>query len=215
VFTVSLSNTLTVHITVIALSLILFILASYGRVMEELKNVVKPILFITALTLVVSLPLIIVNPYNVEVLRFITRVIASTTAFVLILRIIGWRNILYGLRGLKAPSNLVWMISCTIKFIPLFLNEVLRMLLAREARILRKQPLSNIWKLLAAIVSETIIRAHYRSWRFNFALEARSLGKTVDLKYSSSSNSLWNVVLLTSAIYVVLLEITARSWGII
>jgi len=204
---------LTVHIIAIALSLTLFTLASHGKVLEEFGNVAKPILFIIVLALVVSLPLIIVNPYNVEVLRFITRVIASTTTFILILRIIGWRNILYGLRRLKTPSNLVWMIFCTIKFIPLFLNEVLRMLLAREARILRKQPLLSIWKLLATIVSETIIRAHYRSWRFNLALKARLLGKAIDLKYSSSSNSLWNIALLSSAICIVLLEVLARLWG--
>jgi len=191
----------------------LFTLACKGRILEEFKVIVKPISFIIAL--VVSLPLLIMNPYHISTLKFITRVIASTIAFIVLLRIIGWRNILYGLRDLKVPSSLIWMIFCTIKFIPLFINEVLRMLLAREARIFSKQSLLRTWKVLSTIASEVVVKSYHRSWRFNLALEARIIGGKVDLKYNHNPDKIWCILLFVIAVYVLLLELSVRLWGII
>ena len=100
----------------------------------EFKNITRPIVFIIILALIISMPLLIVSKFSIEILVFLLRVITSITIFAIIVRLVGWRNILLGFRSIELPPELIWMTHYTIRFILLFINEVLRLLIARKAR---------------------------------------------------------------------------------
>ena len=100
----------------------------------EFKNIARPIVFIIILALIISMSLLIVSKFSIEILVFLLRVITSITIFAIIVRLVGWRNILLGFRSIELPPELIWMTHYTIRFILLFINEVLRLLIARKAR---------------------------------------------------------------------------------
>ncbi len=144
---------------------------------------------------------------------FIIRVIASTTTFIITLRLIGWPKIITGLYYLKVPEELIKTINHMIRFIPLFINDTLYMLAAREARLLGKISKWNIWKVLASIVADIILKSHYRAWTLSMALEARTIKSNPSLKSNRKFISSYDIMLLTVAIVLLLVEVKLCLWN--
>jgi len=210
-FTVASSVTLITPIVALVASTILLATTCRFKRVKGLKLMVKPIIYITILALVVSSPILISN-VNVDVYKFILRVIASTVIFTITLRLIGWMNIIKGLNIVRTPRELVKMIQHTVKFIPLFLTEVLKMLIAREARVLGKPSKRRIWKVLATIVSDVVLKSNYRAWKLSLALEARTL-KFEPKGGVDREVNIHDAILLTIALTILTLEVAGRVWG--
>ncbi|MBS7649677.1 hypothetical protein KEJ17_08570, partial [Candidatus Bathyarchaeota archaeon] len=85
----------------------------------------------------------------------------------------GWRMIIVGLEKLRMPKNFSFLLNLTIISIPLFLRESLKMLSAREARIMRKATLKGLWRILATITGDLLIKSYERSWKLEKSLIAR------------------------------------------
>ncbi len=218
VFTVSLSNAIITPI--LALALMLALTAVVGlleHVDVNLRVLAKPIVYILALALIVTFPAVIgfVDVDVGEIPVFILRVISATTVFVTGIQLVGWLNIILGLRILKIPSILLEHIYLTVKFIPIFIGEVLRMLIARDARTLVQGGRSSIWSLLASTVSDIIVRSTNRAWRLTLAFQARSLGNGVSGSHGGlyDEMSVYDKVLIIVAILVVLVEVLQRVWS--
>lgn len=108
-------------------------------------------------------------------MTFVARVLAATAIFTSITSIISWRGVIRGLEGLKSPRDVIFLLNTSIVYIPLFLREVLRMISAREGRLLVKPSLKGMWKLMATVVGDLILRGYERAWRLDKAIKARDL----------------------------------------
>jgi cobalt/nickel transport system permease protein len=110
-----------------------------------------------------------------EALSLTLRAAASTSIFTASIQLLGWRGWLQGLEGLRIPKLLVRLTMLSLFYIPLFLREALRMLLAREARMLGRVGAKQSWRLMATVVGDLLLRGHDRAWRLERAFMARSL----------------------------------------
>ncbi len=218
VFTVSLSNTIVTPILALVLVLALIaILRLLEHVDIDFRVLVKPIVYVLALALIVSLPVILrlVNVEVDEISVFILRVVSATTVFIVGVQLVGWLNIILGLRMLKIPSILLEHIYLTVKFIPIFLGEVLRMLVARDARVLAHSRRDSVWRLLASTVSDVIVRSTNRAWRLTLAFQARSLGENTSRVHDDlyGKVSIYDTFLTAIAVIMVLVEVLQRVWS--
>jgi cobalt/nickel transport system permease protein len=108
-------------------------------------------------------------------IMFTIRVVAAASVFTAFIFILGWRGVIDGLRGLKVPGSIVSLISLSIVYIPFLIREMVRMLSAREARIVRKTGFRKLWYVLASVVGDLILRSYEHAWRLEKAIKARSL----------------------------------------
>ncbi|RLE87285.1 MAG: hypothetical protein DRN04_18365 [Thermoprotei archaeon] len=210
VFTVATSRTLDTAVAASIFSIVIFVHAYRRSVFNELRYIVKPLILILLIVFIVSIPLIIFKP-GPYVYLFAARVIASTITFIFILRVIGWHNVLSFLHLIKVPSEIVFIINQTIRFIPLFSNEVLKILVAREARIVGGS--WSLRRILSTTISDVVLRSFYRAWVFGLALNARTLsGGVVQGSYGKIGLRVFDVYLFLASIFIVLLEVKGTLW---
>lgn len=107
-------------------------------------------------------------------LLFTARVVSSAAVFTAFVTTMGWRGMVSGLEGLRMPKEFSFMLNLSIINIPIFLRETLNMLLAREARIMRKDRIWSTWGALASIIGELVLRGYERAWRLDKSIRARS-----------------------------------------
>lgn len=150
-------------------------IASHCRRPRELLAVGRPVALLSIAALVVSIPLIIGGGVG-EPLFFVYRVSCSAASLALIARSVGWRTLLEGLALLRIPQGAVAMAELTARFIPLFMSDTLKLLVARSARSIGDMPLISRWRLLGSVVGELILKGVYRAGQLRLAVEARSLG---------------------------------------
>lgn len=211
VFTVATSRTLSTAIAASAFSIVIFVLVYRRRVFNELHYIVKPLTLILLIVFAASTPLIIFK-HSFYAYLFAARVIASTITFIFILRVIGWRNVFSFLHLIKVPSEIVFIINQTIRFIPLFSNEVLKILIAREARVIGAR--WSLRRILSSAISDILLRSFYRAWVFSLTLNARTLsGGIVQGKYGKIRLRIFDIYLFLTSIFTVLLEVKETLWA--
>jgi len=105
---------------------------------------------------------------------FISRVVASAAIFTSFVFAMGWERIVSGLEGLRMPRELVLLLRLGAIHIPLFLREASEILLAREARIMRKAGFRDLWTVLTTVVGDLLLRSYEHAWRLEKAIKARS-----------------------------------------
>jgi len=142
-----------------------------------------PLAFITSGEIIASLPLgfatLRVSREGVNtLLAFTLRATSAAAIFTAFYQIIGWRGMVKGLRGLRVPSELTAMASLSITYIPLFLREAVRLLSAREARIMKKGRLRRVWWMLTTVIGDLMLKGYERAWRLEKALRAKSFVET-------------------------------------
>ena len=175
------------QLLILALSFILMFLA-YSRLYSWLKIILITTLWAT----IVSIPLIFTTPGNLInmslgllelkisldgvylMTTFTIRIVAAGALFTAFIFILGWRRTMEGLKGLKIPNGIISLLFLSIIYIPSIIREIARMLSAREARILRRAKLREIWYVLASIVGDLILRSYERAWKLEKAIKARS-----------------------------------------
>jgi len=106
-------------------------------------------------------------------ITFISRVVASAAIFTSFASIMGWRRTIMGLEGLRMPRELTFLLNLSVIHIPLFLRESSKMLSSREARVMRKITFRELWKVLATVVGDILLRSYERAWRLEKAIKAR------------------------------------------
>jgi cobalt/nickel transport system permease protein len=110
--------------------------------------------------------------------------VASLTLLVLTTK---FSELVHALEKFKMPKVLIVMTAITYRFIFLFINEAHRMLLAKEARTVKKEGKLQTMKSLAHIISTLFIRAYERGERVYMAMMARGYKGEIksigDMKY--------------------------------
>ncbi len=212
VFTISISHNVTTYVLGITFTICMLITAyssskNYNRV--DMASVVKSSLMIVLIVFIISMPLIFLRKFE-PAYMFITRVLAASLTFMILSQIIGWWNIIRGLELIKTPRIVTEMIYQTIKFIPLFITETLKLIAAREARILCRKNISSIWRALSSIVGDIIIKSYYRSTMFNMALNARTLSNKRIMIWKRVKPTLYDISLIIFTALILLLEVAAR-----
>ncbi len=151
---------------------------------------IKPVLVVALWTWLISVPLIFIEPKLAvkvwmlelwlsvegayEALSLTLRAAAATAIFIASVQLLGWRNWLKGLEGLRVPQPLVRLMQMSIIYIPLFLREASKMLWARESRIVSRMGIKRAWGVLSTVVGDLLLRGYERAWRLEKALKARS-----------------------------------------
>lgn len=207
----------------------LIFLISVGLVLitrSPIRRWVRIVIFISAWALIVSLPLPFITSgepiVNLSIgmikLRashegvnlmtaFISRVAASTAIFTSFASIMGWRRTIMGLERLRMPRELTFLLNLSIIHIPLFLRESSKMLSAREARVMRKITLKEVWKILATVVGDLLLKSYEHAWRLEKAIKARSFTEEISWKSTSNSVGIKDLLLLSLTLCVLLLGV--------
>lgn len=103
--------------------------------------------------------------------------VASLTLLVLTTR---FSRLVHAMEKFKMPKIFIAMTAITYRFIFFFINEAYRMILAKEARTVKKEGRLRIIRSLAHIISTLFIRAYERGERVYMAMTAR--GYTGEVK---------------------------------
>jgi len=141
-------------------------------------------------------------------IAFISRVVASAAIFTSFVSIMGWRRIIMGLEGLRIPRELTLLLNLSVIHIPLFLRESSKMLSAREARIMRKITFKEIWRILATVVGDLLLRSHEHAWRLEKAIRARSFAAELSSKTTSIPLGIKDLFLLSLTLTLLLLGVS-------
>ena len=173
---------------------ICFILAIILWDRAVVKTVLKAMLFITVFTLLVMLPMTIYGYLFMDthvkttlqqlvidtIAPLLLRVSVATGSLVLLLNFIGYVNLIRGLALLGTPRNIVFMLALLMRFIPVMLRDTLRILAAREARIIsRGTSYKHVWGLISTVAGDILARSSNRAWRMQLALKAKGIDNTL------------------------------------
>lgn len=185
---ISFSKGFLAPMTYVASSLLLVLLLKV-----RLNMWIKPVIFTFFVTSLASLPLlfiasddILLNLFSPKItfngvlmfLNIVLRAVAAASIFSVITIHLGWRGIIAGLRRLHFPSSFIFLIAIFIKYVPIFLRDIIRMMAAREARTM-SSGLRLLWRDFSSIIGDLFLRAYNRSWRLQLALKARSFSMDV------------------------------------
>jgi len=97
---------------------------------------------------------------------------------------------LKGLVELKIPRTIVESIELTVYFIPIYLREILAILVARRARHVEDPGFTENLRLGSTVIGEVLARAFRRLETLVLASRARRVGIDVGLSTSASKGSL-------------------------
>lgn len=216
VFVVATSLDYTVVSTGIAVSVVLLV-AGYCRGVEEL-SILKPLFTVLLIALVSSSPILmgVVSGDTGMAKLFILRTVSSTLLFIAGVRTIGWYNIVRGLAFIGVPRSILDCLLKTVLFIPLFIDDTLRMLVARNARVLgRHVGLRRTWSILAGVVADIIVKSYRRALMLSLAYTSRRLGQyypVAEGRWSTCCGkpSIHDLLLTACSITVLFLEVLSR-----
>ncbi len=137
-----------------------------------------PLLFITPGTQVFSFELgayrfIITREGLATAFHFVFRVWLCVASTILLLLTTEFPRVIQGMQKFKIPKAFTMMLSITYRYIFLSIDELLRMLRAREARTFGKIGTIRSAKLVAGVISTSIGRSYERGERVYQAMLAR------------------------------------------
>jgi len=144
-------------------------------------------------------------------LGFVLRVVSSAAMFTSLAFVLGWRRIVMGLEGLRMPRELGSLLNLSVIHIPLFLRETIKMLSARESRIMRRITFKKVWEVLSTVVADLIIRSYERAWIVEKAIKARTFTPS-ELPRGTApiSISVKDLLLLSFSLYILASAILAE-----
>lgn len=219
VFVTAISSTYMVSLISIIISLILVVLKCKSDRSFKLSIILKPLSIVMLIAFVSSLPLLLKSPLSDirKIYLFILRVTSSTLIFIAGIQALGWLNIARGMSIVEIPEELINSMFKTIKFIPIFINETLRMLIARSARIIGGHiSLKGLWFILAGIITDLIVKAHYKAIKMNLAITARTLGSSLPSIARKSPGerrrlpNIYDYIIFSGLIIAILVELLVR-----
>ncbi|QOJ79364.1 hypothetical protein IG193_02565 [Infirmifilum lucidum] len=146
--------------------------ALVARKFSEWLLVTLTALFFASL---VSLPAIagFLHGEKTPVPVFVARAVASASAFTAFYAVLGWRGLVSGLRGLAFLGSLGDELAFTVRFIPLFAWKTLRLISAREARLLVKSR-SFSWTAVNSVAGSVLASAYAKAYWARLAFASRN-----------------------------------------
>ena len=170
---------------------LLILLNSLLRI--SFRKILKPLCVISIFVFVISLPILTQHALGTTFLEayvkkhylidinlyvFILRVTLSTYSIVLVMSYLGFHGLIDVLLQLKLSLEVLLAILLTIRFIPIQAIETLKMLSAREARIVKKNSIKEMWIVLATTIGDLMIKSMYEAEVLKKSIQARMFMKT-------------------------------------
>ncbi len=170
------SFTTSLHVVILTLAASIAILITHSS-RNHLRKLFSALVYVFLFSLVALTPFLIegfINLYFFYVLRAI-----SATSFLLTTTIVlGWERLSEFMRKLKLP-DVALLLTMHIKIISVLLRDTSKILLGREARLIRSRGVRSL-PIYATVIGDLIIRSSERGKKALLAVEARMFGKTSD-----------------------------------
>lgn len=218
----ALSYNLKILIAILLVSIVLLLILNCRSIGSWIKNILfvliwafivsSPLPFITAGEVSAELPIgsmiLKISFEGIRLMVFFTaRVVTSVAVFTAFIMVMGWRRIIVGFEELRVPREFSFMLNLSIISIPIFLRETLTMLIAREARMMRKSKIRSVWSVLVTIAGELILRGYERAWKLDKSIKARSFNGVGGSKVVYTPVRIRDVALFSLALAFLLLTI--------
>lgn len=110
---------------------------------------------------------------TLRALKFVLRVYLCVSAMLLLVYTTRFSDIMDGLSGLYAPKALIYMLSIAYRYVFLFLDELLGVLMGWEGRMVGRQKIMDLWRGGTTGVALLLIRAYERGERVYLAMKSR------------------------------------------
>jgi len=166
----------------------------------------RTLFFITVFALVIAIPLIFFTPgiiigywnlwgWNIIVTKegvllastFVLRIWVSIMAIMTLIFTTPFANLIHAMKHVKVPRIFLILFSLTYSYIFLFIDELLRMLRAKESRSFIKLGFRLRFKILGQMFGTLLVRSIDKSERVYRAMLARGYtGDLVTKEYKSS-----------------------------
>jgi len=206
-------------ISMIPIIVALILSAISHRLAYLLKTIATSSLFLT----VISLPLIFYLPgrplVRVE-LGFVSLTatvegLSRASAFFLrclntISISLGWMSLvgvdslIEGLRFIDPSGTIPLLLFLSTRYIPLSIRETVRILAARESRMMRRDR-GVAWMILSTSIGDLLLRSLHRAERVGMAMRARALSGRLPSPITHSALSLRDLIVLPLvALYIVI-----------
>lgn len=162
-------------------------------------------IFIPMFAAIISLPLPFIVPGNIlakinldgiiimitlegifKAINFIFKIWICVAALNLLILTTKFSEIINTLQNFKLPKLFILMLALTYRFIFLFIDEAYRMILAREARTIKKKSKIEIMKDIGNIISNLFIRAYERGERVYLAMISRGFSKNSNIRINTN-----------------------------
>jgi cobalt/nickel transport system permease protein len=181
--------------------LIVLILFSFSSNISFKFFFLRTCIFIPIFAAIISLPLPFITPGSIlasfnlngffiiitlngiiKAINFVFKIWICVATLTLLILTTSFSKIINALQSFKLPKLFILMIALTYRFIFLFIDEAYRMILAKEARTIKKQKKIEIMKNIGSIISNLFIRAYERGERVYLAMKSRGYSKDSSLK---------------------------------
>lgn len=188
--TVAVSFSRTMHAPLIALSVGLLIA---WALKVKIRSLLKVMVAMTGFVIAITLPMALYQAYLTYAVRmdFITvitttiasnviplllRSVAAITIVTLMVQSLGLTGLIKGLKGLRFPSSLLFVIMVYMRYIPLMLRQAAKIISAREARLVSKvNRVKSSWLILSTVIGSLFTRGFDRAYRLQMTFKARGL----------------------------------------
>ena len=136
----------------------------------------KALIMVSLFTLIVALPLIPTQPQNA--FTFIAKVIACSTLFLGTVGYVGWPTMSEGIEMIIGIEGLSDALRLTLINSYIMLNELMKLIIAKNARDLGKWSYTKAWKSYSRAVGSLLEKAYEKSKRVEMAFSARNFGRS-------------------------------------
>ncbi len=135
--------------------------------------------------------------------KLLLRIIISPLPLLVAITYLGWINVVNVLKiNNKYLVNLAKILSLTIILIPRIIRYVLKILLARTARLVKKN-YSISWFILSSIIGDLLIHSSNYAEKLRYGIIARSIGEPdYSIRFKFSRNTITYLVLVVIAIII-------------
>ncbi len=132
----------------------------------------KPLLMVIIFSIVVSLPILIINPY--KFVDFNVRVLTSTALGFYLVSLTGWDGLIVALRDIGLPTEIALALRMLPSQLYSFLHSLNTLIIARRARSFNTN-YRKLWELLSTAIGNLLIKGIVKSQRTSMAIKARGL----------------------------------------
>ncbi|MEM2021024.1 MAG: hypothetical protein QXP80_02210 [Zestosphaera sp.] len=176
------------------------------RLRTSLERLASASVYVLAFSLIALLPFLLNGEANLYLL-YVFRALGATLLLLTSTSTLGWRGLSNAMQRLRIPI-MTSLVTMYVRLISTLMRDTSRMLLGREARILRRSELRDL-PTYATAVGDLILRSEERGRRAALAVEARTLSPAEDSLNLSTSSKLTKLdaIIFSAAVTEVLLQL--------
>lgn len=171
------SFTMSLHVVGLTLAVSVAVLITVRNSRKHLRRLLSAITYVFLFSLVALTPFLIDGLINLYIF-YVFRAVSVATFLLATTAVSGWEGLSRFMRSLKL-SNVATVLMIYVKVIAVLLRDASKILLSREARLLRGSGMRNL-QAYATVIGDLLIRSSERGKRAFMAVEARTLSKISD-----------------------------------